>query len=145
MKRFFFLILIFVMFSCFEQGDCSDVSSNVMQVDFYRNSDSKILRIKLDSVKMVGWDTVMYATDSISSVKLPLNPAVDTMTYVFYYYETQATLGIKYEFKTFALAPDCNAIDLITLTDANGPAIQKLTVTQPKLTNSVVENIRLFF
>jgi hypothetical protein len=145
MKYFFLSVLAVVLVSCFEQGDCSDVSGNVMQVNFYSNSDSKALKIKLDSVKMVGWDTVMYATDSISTLQLPLNPAVDTMTYVFYYYQTQATLGIKYEFNTFALAPDCSAIDLITLTDARGIFIQNLTVTQPKLTNSVVENIKLYF
>jgi hypothetical protein len=145
MKLFFLSVLAFALISCFEQGDCSDVSSNVMQLDFYRNSDSKKLLIKLDSVKIIGWDTVMYEADSIGTVKLPLNPAVDTMTYVFYYYETQASLGVKYNFKTFALAPDCNAIDLIMLQEVSAITIQKLTISQPKLTNTTVENIKLYF
>lgn len=133
------------MFSCFEKGDCSDVSSNVMQVNFYNQSDKKSRTINLDSVKMMGWDTVMYAAKSLTTVRLPVNPATDNMTYVFYYDDTQAVLEIQYKFKTFALAPECNAIDLITLRDATGITIQALTISQPKLTSSVVENIKLYF
>jgi hypothetical protein len=145
MKRFLFPVLAIALFSCFEQGDCSDVSSNVMQVNFYSNSTKVALTIDLDSVKMVGWDTVMYEAKSLSTVKLPLNPAVPNMTYIFYYDETQATLDINYKFQTFALAPDCNAIDIITLSDVTGTTIQDLTISQPKLTSSVVENIKLYF
>lgn len=94
---------------------------------------------------MIGWDTVMYEADSLSEVKLPLNPGVKNMTYIFYYDETQSTLEIKYDFKTYALAPECNAIDLITLKDATGITIQAVTIAQPKITNTLAENIKLYF
>jgi Family of unknown function (DUF6452) len=145
MKWFLFPVFAIGLIACFEQGDCSDVSSNVMQVNFYSNSTKAKLFIDLDSIKMVGWDTVMYEADSIATVTLPLNPAVPNMTYIFYYDDTQATLELKYKFQTFALAPDCNAIDIITLSDATGITIQDLTISQPKLTSSVVENIKLYF
>lgn len=145
MKWFLFPVFAIALIACFEQGDCSDVSSNVMQVNFYSNSTKAALTIDLDSIKMVGWDTVMYEADSIATVKLPLNPAVPNMTYIFYYDNTQATLDIKYNFQTFALAPDCKAIDIITLSDATGITIQDITISQPKLTSSVVENIKLYF
>jgi hypothetical protein len=146
MKRLLISALALLMFSCFEQGDCSDVSSHVMQVNFYNQSDKKSLTLELDSIKMVNWsDTVLYAAKSLATVKLPVNPATDKMTYIFYYNETQAVLEVQYKFKTFALAPACNAIDLITLSDATGITIQELTISQPKLTNSVVENIKLYF
>jgi hypothetical protein len=145
MMRFLFPFLAIALVSCFEQGDCSDVSSNVMQVNFYSNSTKAALEIDLDSIKMIGWDTVMYEAESLDEVTLPLNPAVPNMTYIFYYDDTQATLDIKYKFQTFALAPDCNAIDIITLSDATGITIQDLTISQPKLTSRVVENIKLYF
>lgn len=133
------------MFSCFEHGDCSDVSSHEMRANFYSYSTKKAIGIKLDSIKMIGWDTVMYEADSLSEVKLPLNPGVKNMTYIFYYDETQSTLEIKYDFKTYALAPECNAIDLITLKDATGITIQAVTIAQPKITNTLAENIKLYF
>ena len=94
---------------------------------------------------MTGYDTVMYKNKDLNSVTLPVNPAVDSMAYIFYYTNAQATLEIQYSLKTFALAPECNAIDLITLTNATGIAIQNLTVTQSKLSSKTVENIKLYF
>jgi hypothetical protein len=145
MKGFLFLILALLTASCFEQGDCSDVSSNVVQVNFYSNSSKTALTIELDSVKMVDFDTLMYVDKDLNKVALPLNPALNSMTYVFYYNNTEATLEIHYKFKTFALAPDCNAIDLITLTEATSVTAQSPTVTQPNLTSTTVENIKLYF
>lgn len=145
MKQFLIFVLALFMVSCFEQGDCSDVSSNVMQANFYNYSNKKAIGIRLDSIKMIGWDTVLYATDSLSKVALPLDPKTKSMTYIFYFENTQASLEIKYNFQTYALAPDCNAIDLITLKDATGITIQDLTISQPKLTNTIAENIKLYF
>lgn len=145
MKGFLLIAMAITMFACFEQGDCSDVSSNVMQVNFYNDATKAALSIDLDSIKMIGWDTVMYEAESLEEVTLPLNPGESSMTYIFYYDNTQATLEIEYEFQTFVLAPECSAIDLITLTDATGTTIQNLTISQTKLTGSVVENIKLYF
>jgi hypothetical protein len=145
MSRAHFLFLTIFLVSCFEQGDCSDISGNVMRVNFYKFSDKKALALEFDSIKMVGWDTVMYAGDSITTVKLPIDPNVMEMQYVFYANTGIDTLGIQYSLKTFALAPECEAIDLITLTDARSNSLPQATISQPKITNQDVENIKLYF
>jgi Family of unknown function (DUF6452) len=143
MKYALFLCLALITLSCFEQGDCSDISSDRMQVNFFNFSDKKAKGILFDSIKTDGWDTVLTA--SLSGIKLPLNPQTDTMTFHFYYEKKHALLGISYEIKTFALAPDCKAIDLITLLDANQAIIQDFKISQPKITRNVSENIKLYF
>ena len=145
MKYFVPIALLSLLMSCFEQGDCSDVSANVMQLNFYSNADKKSKTILIDSIEMVGWDTVMYVNKSLSNITLPLDPATDTVTYIFYHETKRDLLGVSYQFKTFALAPDCNAIDLITLVDANPTGIQESKIIQPKLINRVAENIKLYF
>ena len=145
MKNILSTALALTLFSCFEQGDCSDVSSNLMQVNFYNYSDKKTKTFLIDSVKMKDWDIVMYEGDSISTVKLPLNPAEEKMTFYFYYKTTVATLDVEYKSRSYALAPDCKAIDLITLLDGTATVIQDLKISQPELSSSVTENIKLYF
>ena len=144
MKGFFLLVLCLILLSCFEQGDCSDYSSNIMQVNFY-SVDKKQKTVLIDSIKMEGWDTVMYKNKSLSKIILPLNPATDTMTYHFYYQTLHDTLGISYQRKTFALAPGCKVIEILTIVKTASPANRKATINQPELTSNVTENIRFYF
>jgi Family of unknown function (DUF6452) len=140
MARVLLFFLTIFLISCFEQGDCSDVSG------FFRSSDKRALARELDSVKLVGWDSVMYAGDSLSVINLPVNTAVTQSSYILYYKESQVdTLNIEYNLQTFALAPACNAIDLITLKKATTMTLPDAVITQPKITNRVVENIKLYF
>lgn len=147
MKYILFFLLALMMFSCFEQGDCSDVSSNVMRWNFYSFSNKKSKKILVDSIIMVGWDTVMYRNDSLTTVLLPLDPATDTMTYYLYYQSMQDTIGISYEKKTFALAPGCNAIDVINLHTIKSSRLPDVKIKASKLTPSPseIENIQLYF
>jgi hypothetical protein len=133
------------MVSCFEKGDCSDISSNVMQLNFYSHSDKKTKTILIDSIKMTGKDTVMYENKSLPKIELPLDPNAGKMTYYFYYQNTIATLEISYSSRTFALAPECKAIDIITLLDATATVIQDLKISQPELSSNATENIKLYF
>lgn len=117
-----------------------------MQVNFYRASDKKALAIELDSVKLIGWDSVMYAADSLNTIKLPLDLAQQELSFILYHKTARIdTLQIKYEFQTIALAPQCNAIDLITLSKATSKTLPSVIINQPKITNNVAENIKLYF
>jgi hypothetical protein len=137
--------LLLTLIACFEQGDCSDFSSNVMQVGFYANTDKKVKAILIDSVKMDGWDTVMYKNQNLSAVQLPINPAADSMTYNFYYQSTVATMKINYFIRTYALAPECKAIDIFTIKDVSVAEIQDFKISLPNLSSDVTENIKLYF
>ena len=145
MKKLFVPLFALLTISCFEQGDCSDYSSNVMQVNFYNHSDKKTKFILLDSIKLEGWDSVMYAHDSISSVKLPLNVDTNSARFYFYYGTHIASLQVDYLTRTFALAPDCSAIDLITLQGCVIAVIEDFKISQPEITSNVAENIKLYF
>jgi len=148
MKYLPLIALALSLFSCFEKGDCTDISSNKMKVNFYKFSDKKSKKILIDSIIIEGWeDSVMYKNevDSITTVLLPLDPAVKEMTYYLYYQNKIATLDIDYISHTFPLAPECKVIDLLTLTDAAATVVQELTISQHELTSNETENIKLYF
>ena len=94
---------------------------------------------------MMDWDTVMYKNQTVSSIRLPINSATDKMTYYLYYDNTVAMLNISYGSRTYALAPDCKAIDILYLTEAATTHIQDLKISQPNLASNVIENIKLYF
>lgn len=145
MKYFFPLLLLLTMISCFEQGDCSDVSTEDMRVSFFSQVDKKSKSLAIDSIKVLGWDTVMYSKKNASSVILPVNPAGSTLKYFIFFESKVATLDIVYSSRTFALAPGCQVIDLITIDDATATLIKAVTITKPDLAKNETENIKLYF
>ena len=142
------LILIpfsIILFSCFEQGDCSNVSSNILTVKFYNHSDKKPKTFLMDSVKLDHWDSVMYENENINSMELPLDFGSTSLVFHLFHENTQTDLAVSYDFKTFALAPGCDAIDLISITEADAVTIQEVTIIQSKLSTADAENIRMYF
>ena len=137
--------LIILLSSCFEQGECSDVSSNGLKIGFYNYADRKMKTIALDSIKIDGLDSVLFKAAGTSSVELPLNPESDLITCRFYFDNSITVLDVQYNIKTFALAPECLAIDLFSITDATAPTINEIFFTQKEITTDAVENLRLYF
>jgi hypothetical protein len=145
LNKILFVGLAVLMFACFEQGDCSDYSSNKLHLTFLKYMNKKSDTIIMDSILLEGWDSVMYKAKSVTSVTLPLNSSLDTATFHFYYDNTHALLGLKYRVNTFALSPECNAIDLIVLEEAGATVIQEIKISQASLSNNATENIKLYF
>lgn len=145
MKGFILFLLTICCFSCFEQGDCSDISGDVLQVNFYNQSDKKSLTLALDSVKIPGKDTVMYKDKDVTLITLPIDPGNAITSYTLYHNNATTIIEVEYAFKTYALAPDCNAIDLLTITQATATSVQAITIVQPKLTGTLAENVRLYY
>lgn len=143
------LILVFIValmaVSCFEQGDCSDISSQVFQVGFYDFDTKKAQAMLIDSVLVVGTDSVFHKNVTANSVKLPIDPNHEITEYHFYYANQHATLLVTYSFQAFALAPECSAIEIASIQKAEPTLIQEVTITRPDLTNNVSENLRLYF
>jgi hypothetical protein len=145
MKKIILIGLGLIMLSCFDQGECSDVSSNILKVSFYNYSDRKTKTIDLDSIKVVGANFTLYEDESEKEVELPLNPEGESVTFLFYYTGSVSTLEVKYQIKTFPLAPDCVAIDLYTVTDATGTTVKEIFFTKREITRNDEEHLKLFF
>lgn len=114
-------------------------------MSFFSQADKKSKSILIDSIKVLEWDTVMYAKKNVSSVILPVHPAESTLKYLIFFESKVATLDIVYSSRTFALAPDCQVIDLISLEDATATLIKAVTITKPDLAKNETENIKLYF
>lgn len=140
-----FFVLAGLLSSCFERGDCTGVSYNIINVGFFNFSDKKPKTIALDSIKVEGHSEIFYKARSVSSVSLPLHPESNSITYYLYFGSSYSTLKVDYRIRTFALAPDCDAIDIYSLVDATGESINEVAIKQNSVVKSDAKNIYLYF
>jgi hypothetical protein len=144
-KILLFTGLIAILNSCFEQGDCTDVSSNILKIGFYDFASRAAKTIALDSIKIEGSSLVFNKATSVTSVALPLHPEAESITYLFYLGNSVTPLEVQYKIKTFALAPDCLAIDIYSVTEATGESINQIFFKQREISQNATENIQLYF
>ena len=82
---------------------------------------------------------------NINSMELPLDFGRTSLVFHLFHENTQTDLAVSYEFKTFALAPGCDAIDLISISEAEAATVKEVTIIQSKLSTADAENIRMYF
>jgi hypothetical protein len=147
MKKLSLLIgLITILNSCFEQGDCTDVSSNMIKIKFYDFVSRAPKSIALDSITINNETSLsFYEGETVSTVQLPLHPDLDSIKFNLYFGNSVSVLDVQYKIRTFALAPDCLAIDLYSITDATGVTINQIVFKQKELSKDVPENLQLYF
>ena len=147
MKKLSLLIgLITILNSCFEQGDCTDASSNMIKIKFYDFVSRAPKSIALDSITINNETSLsFYEGETVSTVQLPLHPDLDSIKFNLYFGNSVSVLDVQYKIRTFALAPDCLAIDLYSITDATGVTINQIVFKQKELSKDVPENLQLYF
>jgi hypothetical protein len=74
-----------------------------------------------------------------------LHPDLDSIKFNLYFGNSVSVLDVQYKIRTFALAPDCLAIDLYSITDATGVTINQIVFKQKELSKDVPENLQLYF
>ena len=144
-KVFLFIGLIAILNSCFEQGDCTDVSSNILKIGFYDFASKDPKSIAFDSIKINGSSLTLYEAETVSSVQLPLHPELESITYNLYFGNSVSILDVQYNIRTFASAPDCQVISLYSFSDVTGMAINQIIIKQNELSKDVPENLQLYF
>src|SRR5262245_17201 len=106
MKKFVLFILTLSLFvSCFEDGECTDLSSDIVKVGLYSFADKKSLSIQIDSVNVENYDLLLLAKKKVNDLELPLHPEIQVITYRIYIAGKVSKLTLEYESKSLTLAP----------------------------------------
>jgi hypothetical protein len=148
LRAFLFIVFCLLLVSCFDKGDCLFTNTNVVKVSFM--DAAKPLQPKpvvFDSVFLPFDNLYTPSGDTISTLMLVTNPRVNETAFVFQYAERSDTLVLGYSTQTLVLSPDCGSynfqsnLEVLHSTFGDG----RVVVTNPRLLNSVTNNMEIFF
>lgn len=134
-----------LLWSCFEQGDCQNQTSNQIKIAFFSSADQKAIKLQLDSVLVSGLPGKFIEEEELEAIVLPLNPLKDKSVITLYRPEGISTLTINYQARTTVLDPACGATDLYLLNQVGGEGIASATVIQNLVSSSLTTNVRVYF
>jgi len=137
--------LVWVLSSCFDQGECLITNSNIIRVSL-RTKDNQPATITFASVSVLN-DTVLYTNKSLTALDLPVNPGVLEMTYVFDYGDGTDTLSFGYTNQHVVLSPSCGAFPYQRNLSVTGGTFKtdSVKVTNPSLLKDALENVRIYY
>ncbi|MBL7847697.1 MAG: hypothetical protein JNL40_09540 [Cyclobacteriaceae bacterium] len=144
MVRFFplgFLILLFS--SCLNEPDCIVTSSNKVNIAFLKLTSDSTRAVELDSILVMGTDSVFNMGDSVTSVSLPVNPGVIQTTFKFYYESRMDTLTLSYVRVTRVISPACGAFNQIQNLAVVSSSFFSTKVLVPQLSTSSTTNVTI--
>jgi hypothetical protein len=129
--------------ACLEDPDCIITSSNLVKIDFKEDAETS-KSIEVTKITVSGSDTEFYKGKTVSSVQLPLNPAMEETVFTFEIKgATSKTINLTYARTTTLISPTCGVFieykDLLADT-----TFDSLTVINNRLSTNVSTNIEVF-
>ncbi len=101
------LILVGLLSSCFDDGDCTTTKTDVILVNFKKLETKKDTIINIQSITLTGSDSVFNVMDTTSSIALPLDPNVTSLKINFVIDTDQHELSVEYMTTPRLISPDC--------------------------------------
>ncbi len=146
MRFVFFLLMLIGLGACLEQGDCLVTNTTLTQVKLKSANTGADTTIVFAAVSIAN-DVLLYENRSLNNLVLPVNPAADSIFYVFEYGDREDTLVLRYRNETVVLSPDCGAFvfqkDL--LESKNNVGADSVRWLNRQLLKSVTVNAEIFF
>lgn len=143
--RLLLIPISLLLWSCFEQGDCQNQTSNLIKVSFFSASDLKVTKLQLDSVLITGLDEKFIDDEELDGLVLPLNPLASEVIVTFYQPVGVSVLRIEYQARTTVLDPACGATDLFNLKRVTGEGFSTATIVQDLVTINLTNNVSVYF
>jgi hypothetical protein len=110
------LIFLILVFSCRNEIDCTNTSSNISKSVFVDSVSGEIISLTFDSILILDFtDTILYDTVNVSdTIELPLNPFSAESEFLFFSRESDTipivdTLRLGYETRQRLISEECGA------------------------------------
>ena len=142
------IILMLVVSSCFDEGECLITNTNIVKVSLRLRETGQLVRVKFDSVSIQYTDSVYYIGQEAQGLGLPVNPGVTEMTYVLAYGGLNDTVSLAYTNQSNVLAPHCGAFPFqknLVVVRYTTFGLDSVGVTNQNLLKDVAENVRIYF
>ncbi len=146
--RFFLFGLIIVIFSsCLSEPDCLVSASNEVKIVFKKAKKEDLQFVQFPVIESSGTD-VLFIADSVSSIKLYVDPRAAETTFRFHQ-ETGTTYSVtfKYDVQNILISPACGAYRYFSgLKVVSYTFSDTVKITNPILSNNKdVKNVEIKF
>jgi hypothetical protein len=148
-KRCFFIALVFLFNSCFDQGDCLITSTNIVMIDLETLAgvprETTFLRV-LRADSTVHFPDYENTFSPITTLALPLDPDKNQSSFNFYTSDSvEYHLTLGYSTYSRVISTDCGAFLYFTDLSVVKSTFDSTRVTSPQLLLGVTENLKVFF
>lgn len=141
------MLLVSLMTGCFEDGDCTTTTTDLLKIDFRKYESNEVDTVEIIGITMVGTDSVFYPLAAATSITLPLDPNVTSLTMNFDFELVTHELVLDYAAVPKLISPDCgvevtfmNVIADETKNDFDSVAVRSSTLDEEITTNIVIYN-----
>jgi hypothetical protein len=143
----FFAIIPAFIFSC-TPGSCFDETEARVKASMYLSATDKVHAP--DSVSLFGLerDSAIYKkTTNLTSVLFPLNPTVETCSFVIRINGVSDTVTFSYSSNAHFISKECGYTYYFTIDQpiTTKNIIKKIVLTKETITNLNEENMRIYY
>jgi len=144
-KIFGVLLLIFSIAACSEVVDCSRETKTTARISFFKKSDGTSLVIAFDTIMTIDPDNIFFtALDSANVYDLPLDPNVNSTTFIFIKASVMDTLNLGYENQFVIIDEDCVPEIAFNNLEILNTSFDSLKIVEIRLLIEVENNINIF-
>ena len=145
MKIFGAMMIVFSIAACNEVVDCSRETKTTARISFFKKTDGSTLAIAFDTIMAIGSESFFFtAIDSSSVYDLPLDPNVNSTTFIFIKASVTDTLNLGYENQFVIIDEDCVPEIAFNNLEILNTSFDSLRIVENRLLVEVENNIKIF-
>ena len=145
MKIFGAMMIVFSIAACNEVVDCSRETKTTARISFFKKTDGTTLAIAFDTIMAIGSDSIFFtAIDSLNFYDLPLDPNVNSTTFIFIKASVMDTLKLGYENQFVIIDEDCIPEIAFNNLEILNTSFDSLKIVENRLLIEVENNIKIF-
>lgn len=142
-------IIILLLSTCLSQPDCLVTATNSVKISLKRTDSDSVNTVKFIVISVSGTDSLFYVNKTVSSLTLPVNPAILNTTFRFEYKSKPDTAIVKkdsvtltYASQYFVISPDCGGyVYFSNLAVLSTSFVNVPKIVNPQLSTSATTNI----
>lgn len=141
------MLLASLLTGCFDDGDCTTTTTDLLLIDFRKYESNEVDTVEIKGITIEGIDSIFHVNDTTTSITLPLDPNVTSLTVNFSFELVAHELILDYEAVPKLISPECgvevtftNIIADETKNDFDSVAVRSSTLDEEITTNIVIYN-----
>jgi hypothetical protein len=140
----FVISSLFFLSSCLNEPDCVTTTTDFVNVRFYERENNLTDTLFLTSLTAIGSDSVLHDQDTVTSVRLPLDPQQNSAKYIFESQYGRDTLVLIYSLGTRLISEDCGVEILYSQVDYMSHSFDSVNVANRVPVEDINEDIQVY-
>ncbi len=138
------LAVIIGLSSCLDDPDCISPTTDFANALFYKLENNERDTVFVDSLMVMGQDSLLLDSVSVTRITLPLSPTANETTFILASELGVDTLTVNYESRSRLVSEECGIDIILAELDFSLSTFDSVAVVNRTLIEDVNEDIRIF-